>query len=151
MTANPVPLTPPPCTHMHIIFQGMYIWATKTTLINLVQAEVWRRVKRSPNEGSSETHPHRLKQTCPQCPEEGKRQRGPLDNEWLALHRRCITVWCGTEQWHSSHSMKAPCWFISCLLKEPSSVRVLKGLCLLGLNCALSPPVSHRSDLKLQI
>lgn len=80
-----------------------------------------------------------------------KRERAPLDNEWPALYHRWITVWCGTEQWHSSHSKKTPCWFISCLLNEPSLVRVLKGLCLLGLDYALSPPKSQRSDLNLQI
>lgn len=79
------------------------------------------------------------------------REKSPLDNEWPALYHRCITVWCGTERRHSSHSKKTPCWFISCLLNEPSLVRVLKGLCLLGLNYALSPPVSQRSDLNLQI
>lgn len=96
--------------------------------------------------------PHLFKHMCLQCSQEsGERERSPVDNEWPALYHRCITVWCGTEQWHSSHSKKTPCWFISCLLNEPSLVRILKDLCLLGLNYALSPPVSQRSDLNLQI
>ena len=73
-----------------------------------------------------------------------ERERRPLDNEWPAQYHRYITVWCGTKQWHSSHSKKTPCWFISCLLSAFSLVRVLKGLCLLGLNYALSPPAEPR-------
>lgn len=87
----------------------------------------------------------------PQYPQESEGQRGPLDNEWLPLSCRCIAVSCGTEPRHSSHSKKTPCCFISCLLNEPSLVRVKKGLCLLQLNYALSPPMSQRSNLNLQI
>lgn len=104
---------------------------------------------------SSNTSVHNAKAKQRERKREKDREREgekrSLDNEWPALYHRCITVWCGTEQWHSSHSTKTPCCFISCLLNEPSLVRVLKGLCLVGLNYALSPPLSQRSDLNLHI
>lgn len=147
--------TPLACIRAHAACAccAVHVLHTKTMLICCVQTAKRRGAQLRHREGSSEKHPHFFKHKRPQCPadSEERRERSLRDNEWPALYHGRITVWCGTEQWHSSHSKKTPCWFISCLLNEPSLVRALKGLCLLGLNYALSPSVSQRSDLNLQI
>lgn len=148
---NPYMLTQSFCIYKHICFGGRCILSHTNNVnlhsadrnVPLLTAAIEIRKFRKNTHISSNISVHNAQRR--------PRERSPLDNEWPLLYHRCITVWCGTEQRHSSHSKKTPCWFISCLLKEPSLVRVLKGLCLLGLNYALSPAMSQRSDLNLQI